>query len=57
MNNKNVNKVNFNVKVERDIKDRFIKVCENNDTKASQEIRKFMRDYLQKHSQMSMNFS
>lgn len=57
MNNKNDNKVNFNVKVERDIKDRFIKVCENNDTKASQEIRKFMRDYLQKHSQMSMNFS
>jgi hypothetical protein len=42
--------------IEQDIKKRFIAVCEENDTSASQELRKFIKDYLMKHSQKKMNF-
>ena len=53
MNEKKV-KVNFNFKVEEDIKDRFVSVCKANDSAAAQELRKFMKDYLQQHSQQKM---
>ena len=49
------NKINFNIKVEEDIKNRFVSVCKNQDTSASMEIRKFMKEYLSKHSQTTMN--
>lgn len=50
-------KINFNVKVEEDIKNRFLAVCKANDSAASQEIRKFMKEYLNKYSQQTMTFS
>jgi hypothetical protein len=47
-------KTNFNVKMEKTLKDRFIEVCKQNETLASLEIRKFIKEYLKKNSQTTM---
>ena len=47
----------FNIKVESDIKNRFVAVAKENDETASQLIRKFMKEYLIKHSQKTMKFN
>jgi hypothetical protein len=53
-NKKNTEKVFFNIQVQKSLKDTFIKVCEANDTTASQEIRKLMRIYINKNKQGSL---
>jgi len=42
----------LNVKVTQNEKELFLKICKQNDTTASREVRKFIRDYIQKHAQM-----
>ena len=46
----------FNIKIEEDLKNRFLAVAKANDDNGSQLIRKFIKDYLVKHSQTKMNF-
>ena len=46
----------FNIKVEQDLKDRFLAVAKANDENGSQLIRKFIKDYLTKNSQTKFNF-
>jgi len=43
------------VKIEEQLKKTFIQVCKTNDTIASQEIRKFIKDYIQKNRQLKMD--
>jgi len=54
MQKTNNEKINFNIKMEKDIKDRFLKVAKANDTTAAQLIRHFIKDYISKNSQLSM---
>lgn len=49
-------RTNFTIRVEEDLKQRFIAVCKANETDASKEMRKFIKDYLAKHSQTKMEF-
>lgn len=49
-------RTNFTIRVEEDLKKRFIAVCKVNDTDASKEMRKFMKDFLSKYSQRKMEF-
>lgn len=42
------------VKVDKDLKDAFIKCCKSQDSSASQELRKFMKDYVRKYSQQDL---
>ena len=46
----------FNIKIEQDLKDRFLAVAKANDENGSQLIRKFIKDYLIKNSQTKFNF-
>lgn len=46
----------LNIKIEEDLKKRFIAVAKNNDENGSMLIRKFIKDYLIKNSQSKMNF-
>jgi len=48
--------VNYTFRVEKDLKDRFIAVCKANDTDSSKELRKFIKQYLAKNSQLSLQF-
>jgi len=36
------------VRIEADLRDEFVKVCREQDTTASREIRRFIRDFLRK---------
>jgi len=47
-------KKNYNIKVEEDLRKRFIAVCKENDTSGSMEIRKFIKEYLKNNSQTKM---
>jgi len=49
-------RTNFTIRVEEDLKQRFISVCKANETDSSKEIRKFIKDYLSKNSQTKMEF-
>jgi len=48
------NMVIFNIKVEDELKERFLRVAKENDTDGSKEVRKFMKEYLSKNSQLSL---
>jgi len=50
------NKARLNIHIEKDLKDRFLKVAKANDTDASKLIRAFIREYLRKNSQMKITF-
>lgn len=41
-------------KCPKDLRETFVKVCKQQDTNASREIRAFMRDYIKKHGQSEM---
>lgn len=47
-------KTSLPVRVDQHLKDAFIEACRSNDTTASQELRRFMRDYVKKHAQKSL---
>lgn len=49
-------RINFTIRIEKDLKQRFISVCKANETDASKEMRKFIKDYLSKNSQAKMEF-
>ena len=36
------------VRIEADLRDEFVKICREQDTTASREIRRFIRDFLRK---------
>jgi len=55
--NTNENIVNFNVKMDKDIKDRFVEVAKLNDDNASLLIRKFVKKYLSENSQLELKIS
>jgi hypothetical protein len=42
------------VRIDENLRDAFIESCKSNDTTASQELRRFMRDYVKKHGQKSL---
>jgi hypothetical protein len=48
-------KRNFNITVDKELVDRFLLVCKENDTTASQEIRKHMKEYLKQNAQLRFN--
>lgn len=43
--------VQLPIKLDSELKDAFISVCNSQDSTASQEIRKFMKSYIKKHGQ------
>ena len=45
------NKVNFTMRVEKELKDTFVNVCKNNDDDASKVIRRMMRKYIKNNQQ------
>lgn len=45
---------NFTIRVEEDLKQRFINVCKANETDASKEIRKFIKKYLAENSHLEL---
>lgn len=47
-------KVILNVKIDEDIKKRFIAVAKNNDENCSMLIRKFIKEYLVKNQQLTL---
>jgi len=49
-------RTNFTIRIEEDLKQRFISVCKVNETDASKEIRKFIKNYLSKNSQSKIEF-
>lgn len=42
------------IKVDRQLKDAFISCCRSQESTASQEVRKFMKEYVKKHSQQDL---
>ena len=42
------------IRVEQNLKDAFIATCKTQDSTASQELRKFMREYIKKHGQQDL---
>ena len=46
MNDKEI--IIFSMKMDKNLKNNFVKACKNNDSSASQEIRKFIKEYLKK---------
>jgi antitoxin component of RelBE/YafQ-DinJ toxin-antitoxin module len=52
----NKNKVNFTIRIDKELKDRFVKVCKQNDTDSSKEIRRFVKTFLEQHAQKKFNF-
>ncbi|MBJ8484814.1 MULTISPECIES: hypothetical protein [Acinetobacter] len=42
------------VRVEQDLKENFIAACKSQDSTASQELRKFMREYVKKYNQLEL---
>lgn len=46
--------VQLPVKIDSELKDLFISVCKSQDSTASQEIRKFIKDYVRKHGQQNL---
>jgi len=46
----------FNINIDKDIKDRFINECKNNDTTAARELRRFIKDYLSKNNSQKTMF-
>lgn len=38
------------IRVQRDLRDRFLSVCQAQDKPAAQVVREFMREYVKKHS-------
>ncbi len=47
-------KVILGIRVEKSVRDTFVNCCKGNDVTASQEIRKFMREYISKNQQQSL---
>lgn len=44
------------IRVERDLRERFLEICQQQDRPAAQVLREFMRDYISKHgSNSTMN--
>lgn len=43
------------IKLPKDLREAFVKACTDNDTNASREIRRLMRDYLKQHGQAGLD--
>lgn len=46
--------VQLPIKIDEDLKKAFISACRSNDSDASKEIRKFIRDYVSRNSQQDL---
>jgi hypothetical protein len=46
--------VNFTIRIEKHLKDAFLKSCKAKDSNASREMRLFIRSYIAKHGQQSL---
>lgn len=44
-------KVLFSFQIDEGLKDTFLKVCENNDTTAAQQIRRMIKEYIKNNQQ------
>lgn len=49
-----MSKVQYPIQVDKSLKDTFISVCKDNDSTAAQELRKFMREYIQRKGQQDL---
>jgi len=47
--------INYAFRIDKDLKDRFLAVCKANDTDSSKELRKFIKQYLVKNSQLALD--
>lgn len=47
-------KVTYNIRLEKSLRDAFEAACKNTDRTGSQLIRDFMRDYCKKHGQSDL---
>jgi len=52
---KDTQTVNYTIRLDRELKDRFVKTCKAMDSDSSKEIRKFMKKYLAENSQLTFN--
>lgn len=51
---KNSETVGYTIRVKKELKDTFVKCCQNQDTDSSKEIRAFMRSYIKKNGQKQL---
>lgn len=54
MNSNQSSTTQLPVRVDHHLKDAFIATCKSQDSTASQELRKFMRDYVKKYGQQDL---
>lgn len=51
--NKNTETVNYTIRIDKELKDRFVKICKAMDSDSSKEIRKFMKKYIAENGQLT----
>ncbi len=52
---RNEEKVNYTIRIDKNLKDRFVHICKEMDSDSSKEIRKFMKKYISENNQLIMN--
>jgi len=55
MKNKEKEISNLTIRIETDLKKRFIKLTKAKDSDASKELRKFIKKYIQENNQLTMD--
>ena len=46
--------VNYTIRIDKELKDRFVKICKAMDSDSSKEIRKFMKKYVAQNNQFCL---
>ena len=46
--------VNLNLRIPKELRDRFVSICKSKDTTASRELREYIRKYIAKNSQQKL---
>lgn len=44
--------VGLRIRIDRDLREQFVRACQADDKPASQVIREFMRDYVRQHNEL-----
>jgi len=51
---KDTKTVNYTIRLDKELKDRFVKICKSMDSDSSKEIRKFMKKYISENNQLTI---
>ncbi len=51
---KDTKTVNYTIRLDKELKDRFVKICKAMDSDSSKEIRKFMKKYIAENNQLTI---